>query len=387
MDSLIDNIRGRPGFERFLLSATEDEMRKAAVCGPIVVINVSSHRCDALVVERSGVRVVDLPQLTQDSLEKRASELRSVETLAWLWDVVVGPVLDELGFIAPPAGDTWPHVWWIPTGTLTRFPIHAAGHHTKNSTETVLDRVVSSYSSSIRSIVHTRQQRLLETSAALGLKVVLVDMEETPGQSRLCHAKVETEAVEEVCDSIGLPCNQPPAYKKDVLAVLESYGILHFAGHGVTRPDPLQSLLLLKDWETNPLTVESLLDTNLSANSPFLAYLSACGTGRIQDDHVVDESIHLTSAFQLAGFRHVIGTLWEVDDAVCADMARMTYEFMGEKAFSDESVSFGLHRAMRRLRVQWIRTKSVRETNRDGVLVTDPAQDTPTWVPYVHYGV
>ncbi|KAK1993567.1 hypothetical protein LX36DRAFT_729603 [Colletotrichum falcatum] len=368
LDSLIQNIRGHPGFERFLLSATEEEMRNAAVYGPIVIINVSSHRCDALIVKRSGVHVIDLPQLTQASLEER-------------------PVLDELGFIAPPAGDTWPHVWWIPTGPLTRFPIHAAGHHTKNSTETVLDRVVSSYSSSIRSIIHTHQQRLLETSATLDLKVVLVDIEETPSQSRLCHAKVETEAVEEVYNSIGLPCNQPPAYKKDVLAVLGSYQILHFAGHGVTRPDPLQSLLLLKDWENNPLTVESLLDTNLSSTPPFLAYLSACGTSRIQDDHVVDESIHLTSAFQLAGFRHVIGTLWEVDDAVCVDIARMAYRFMGEKVFSDESVSYGLHHAMRKLRDQWIKIENVKVANRDRVLITGMAQDAPTWVPYVHYGV
>ncbi|KAK1992547.1 hypothetical protein LX36DRAFT_644595 [Colletotrichum falcatum] len=387
MDSLLHTIRSRPGFGQFLLSATREEMKEAAACGPIVVINVNSHRCDALIVERFDVRVIGLPRLTQASLEERAGDLGSVETLAWLWDVVVGPILDVLGFTIPPADDAWPHVWWVPTGPLTQFPLHAAGHHTEVNAETALDRVVSSYSLSIKSIIHTRQQRLLGTRANMDLKAILLDMEETPGQGRLYHAKVETEAVREVCDSIGLPCNQPLPYKKDVLAVLGSCRILHFAGHGGTRPDPLQSLLLLQDWESNPLTVESLLETNLSTNSPFLAYLSACGTSRVQDNKSVDESIHLTSAFQLAGFRHVIGTFWEVDDAVCVDMARMTYEFMGEKAFSDESVSFGLHRAMRRLRDQWIRTKSVRETNRDGVLVTDPAQDTPTWVPYVHYGV
>jgi CHAT domain-containing protein len=77
---------------------------------------------------------------------------------------------------------------------------------------------------------------------------------------------------------------------------------------------------------------------------PFLAYLSACGTGRTQNNRFVDESIHLISACQLAGFRHVIGTLWEVNDQSCVDVARITYEGMKDGKMSDESVCLGLHR-------------------------------------------
>ncbi|GJC90445.1 hypothetical protein ColLi_13283 [Colletotrichum liriopes] len=77
------------------------------------------------------------------------------------------------------------------------------------------------------------------------------------------------------------------------------------------------------------MTVERLLERSDSASAQFPAYLSACGTGRIQDGGSTDESIHLTSAFQLAGFRHVIGTLCEIDDELCVDMARLTYEFLG----------------------------------------------------------
>jgi CHAT domain-containing protein len=59
---------------------------------------------------------------------------------------------------------------------------------------------------------------------------------------------------------------------------------------------------------------------NLYKNPPFLVYLSAYGRlDQNKDNKSIDESIYLTSAFQLAGFRHVIGTLWHVDDEICVD--------------------------------------------------------------------
>jgi len=63
------------------------------------------------------------------------------------------------------------------------------------------------------------------------------------------------------------------------------------------------SCLILED---GTLRVAELLEMNLLERSPFLAYLSACGTGRVKDERFVDESIHLMSAFQLAWFRHVV---------------------------------------------------------------------------------
>lgn len=78
------------------------------------------------------------------------------------------------------------------------------------------------------------------------------------------------------------------------------------------------------------------MNMNLQEWPPFLAYLSACGTGEIKDQKFFDENIHLISACQLAGFRHVIGTLWEVDDETCVHMARMTYEGIEDGSATDE---------------------------------------------------
>lgn len=50
-----------------------------------------------------------------------------------------------------------------------------------------------------------------------------------------------------------------------------------------------------------------------------LAFLSACTTA-VGSAGLPDEAIHLTSAFQLAGYAHVIGTLWPAADAASADL-------------------------------------------------------------------
>lgn len=108
---------------------------------------------------------------------------------------------------------------------------------------------------------------------------------------------------------------------------INSCKIFHFAGHGLTNPsDPSKSPLFLEDWETEPLTVARLLEINLQKQTPFLAYLSTCGTVQIKRDELIDEGLHLISAFQLAGFQHVVGTLWEINDKSCVDMAITTYK-------------------------------------------------------------
>lgn len=393
MPLLLKEIRDQPGFQRFLLPSSEAEMREAAAHGPIVILNVSS-RCDALIMERTDIRVVELHHVSRNEILKRARHLQSLETLGWLWNVVVKPVLDALEFTEPPSDDSWPHVWWIPTGPLAGFPLHAAGHHIQRDSSTTLDRVVSSYSSSIKTIIHHRHESSPQIPADGSGDIVLVAMQNTPEQKSLQHTRDEISAVQTICESMGLACINPKPNLEAVLSALETCMIFHFAGHGaINEKSPLASLLLLEDWKQDPLTIANLLETNLSSKSPFLAYLSACGTGQIRDKKSIDESIHLTGAFQLAGFRHVVGTLWEVDDELCVRMARLMYQFLQDCGISDESVSYGLHHATRELRDSWMQEEGyVQEAigdpnSRDAVICGNTESNWPLWVPYVHYGV
>lgn len=131
-----------------------------------------------------------------------------------------------------------------------------------------------------------------------------------------------------------------------------------------------------------------LRDEKLQENSPFLSYLSACTTGSNEGAELVDEGIHLVSAFQLAGFRHVIGTLWEVSDSHCKDVARIVYQTLKKEGMKDKSVSRGLHRAIRALRDG--RTEEVL-AGRDADLLEFGLEIGKTtdsyWVPYIHVGV
>ncbi|PNP86561.1 hypothetical protein FNYG_00263 [Fusarium nygamai] len=395
MPILLAEIRSCPGFQDFLLPPSEAELRSAATRGPIVILNVSRYRCDALIVEQAALRVVQLPLLSPKNILAQTPHVRAFETLNWLWTAVAEPVLDALGFSDTPATDSWPHIWWIPTGLLTAFPIHAAGRHLDCDSGAVLDRVVSSYGSSIKAIIHSRQKRDPPTPIREPRDVVLVAMQDTPGQTSLRHASSEIIAVQGVCDQMGLPWSKPEATRRAVLSAIESCMVFHFAGHGTTNEkSPLASHLFLEDWSKDPLTVASLLETNLSSKSPILAYLSACGTGQVRDKKSLDESIHLTRAFQLAGFRHVVGTLWEVNDKLCVTMAQLFYGYLLKTGISDDSISLGLHVAARRLRDSWVNGLGFGENVardadrvRDVVACDDIELQYPLWVPYTHYGV
>ncbi|CCD51204.1 hypothetical protein BofuT4_P085660.1 [Botrytis cinerea T4] len=424
LNEVIEEIRQQDGFRDFLLPPSKEEMVAAARLGSIVVINVSKYRCDAILVEKHQIRLLHLPDLSKKEIEEKSVEiLGTPKVLEWLWDVAVHPILEALGFIQPPSDGNWPHVWWITTGPLSKFPLHAAGYHSKPSMESTLDRVMSSYSSSIKTIIHARRRSVVNNMLHTPAHALLVAMKVTPGCSSLLFAEEEIVALKTLCKSMNLIPLKAKAQMESVKSHLPKCKIFHFAGHGHTNlTDPSRSSLLLEDGR---LTVATLLEMNLRESSPFLAYLSACGTGQIGDEKFFDESIHLISAYQLAGFRHVIGTLWEVNDESCVDMTNITYGVIQDRGITDESICRGLHEAVRKLRTCWLDgssekrrvrkrrqlekdkaslecnqgTRNVSSKERDTRLPrsvleddSDEGEDEKSrgplhWVPYVHFGV
>ncbi|KAM5345797.1 hypothetical protein ACJ41O_011658 [Fusarium nematophilum] len=360
-DRIVAKIRTHAGFERFLLPPTADEMMAAARAGPIVVVNVSHHRSDAFLVQKDSVSVLELPNLTVKAAERHARQIRLGRdsygaprqikaTLEWLWHVITEPVLKALGLEKPPpaAGGEWPHIWWIPTGVISNLPLHAAGCHTEGSTEAVLERAMSSYSSSIKSLIYTRRHSARAQSRE---RILLCSMPETPGLRSLTFATAEATMLKDLCPALRLAAVEPPREKAAVLEQLRTCSIFHFAGHGLSDPTkPLGSCLMLEDWKRGPLTVADLRDSRLQESAPFLSFLSACETGVNDERKLADEGIHLVSACQVAGFRHVVGTLWAASDRHCVDVATVFYETLRDEGINDRAVCLGLHRAVRELR-------------------------------------
>ncbi|KAL8370380.1 hypothetical protein RB595_000652 [Gaeumannomyces hyphopodioides] len=392
---LITSIRAQPGFDGFLRPPSAGDLMAAANPDPIIVVNLSSYRCDAFLVEHDRIRVLELPGLTMEEVQKRAQDLPSSRAtgsfhmkalLEWLWDTAARPCLDALGFKDPVSDENWPHVWWIPTGLLSRLPLHAAGRHDRGSAETVLDRVMSSYASSVKALIHGRRRLVRKYAGPTSDHALLVAMRETPNlsvNSILPFAANEVEILKDFCPSFNLNPVIPMLRKDDVLRHLQTCKIFHFAGHGQSDPaEPSRSCLLLEDWKTSPLTVGDIRDHRLQENAPFLGYLSGCSTGANEAAELADEGIHLVSAFQLAGFRHVVGTLWEVSGEHCVDVAKVFYETLRDEGMTDTAVCRGLHRAVRAVR-------NGPNEGRQGVRFGKSIKglEGSYWVPYVHFGV
>ena len=85
---------------------------------------------------------------------------------------------------------------------------------------------------------------------------------------------------------------------------------------------------------------------------------------------MTDEVIHLASTFQLAGFRNVIGALWQVDDSAAGKVAASFYKHLLKQVpDSTWRVPRALHQAVVDLR---------QERN-------DDIEDY-IWAPFVHFG-
>ncbi|MEU3249874.1 CHAT domain-containing protein [Streptomyces sp. NPDC006997] len=384
--ALTARIRAQRGFQRFGLPPSPEELLDTARTDPVVVINLSFQRCDALVLTRDGITRVDLPELVGETLvdqvitfrdaladgwydpvpaRRRQAQRAMNGVLEWLWDAVTGPVLEALGHDREPGPDApWPRVWWAPGGFLSLLPLHAAGHHTDAgpARRTVMDRVVSSYTPTVRALRHAREQEERAASRPpRSHRGLVVAMPTTPGlpDSRLDHADQEAETARALLPGVTLLREEPEVgtealalpTKANVLARLTDCAFAHFVCHGHTHPkDPSRSMLLLHDHEADPFTVGGLASVALDGAQ--LAYLSACGTAGADVTDAIDEAIHLTSAFQLAGFPHVIGTLWEIDDQIAVTVARTFYEGLrtDDGALDPARAATALHHAVRAVR-------------------------------------
>jgi CHAT domain-containing protein len=202
-------------------------------------------------------------------------------------------------------------------------------------------------------------------------------MPTTPGANNLVFVPDEIQTICKVLpDSVLLiepgPGGSAPGAgevptKANVLTHLSGCTIAHFSCHGATDPtDPSQSKLLLHDHASDPLTVATLASIKLGHAQ--LAYLSACRTAVTDAAELIHEPIHITAALQLAGFPHVIGTLWEIDDAFSVRVADTFYTRLNSGYRIDASrAAYALHDAVRTARDEHIAVPSL-------------------WAAYVHVG-
>ncbi|MEV6248867.1 CHAT domain-containing protein [Streptomyces sp. NPDC051742] len=366
LDAVTDRIRALPGMERFLRPPLLTDLTAQAHQGPIVYVNVSRHRCDALNITPDGVRSRALDGLSEETVSQRVRALHTAftegrlaaeqaihDTLEWLWDTVVGPVLGELGLTAEPAADApWPRIWWAPVGSLSLLPLHAAGHH-RDGGPVLLDRVVSSTTPTIRALAHARAGRRDDRNEP---RLLVVAMPHTPDAPDLPGAQAEADHLAALLPGATVLIGAD-ATRAAVLDALPASGWAHFACHGYSDPDnPSDSHLALHDHDRAPFRVLDL--SRLRLRNAEFAFLSACDTARTTA-RLSDEAIHPLAAFQIAGFSQVVGTLWRVDDAVAPAFSRLIYDELTADRSGALCASTAVHRTVRQLRTKYPNLPSV----------------------------
>ncbi|MEV8388826.1 MULTISPECIES: CHAT domain-containing protein [unclassified Streptomyces] len=366
LDAVIDRIRALPGMERFLRPPLLTDLTAQAHEGPIVYVNVSRHRCDALIITPDGVRSRALDGLSEEAVNHRVRALHTAftegrlvaereihDTLEWLWDTVAGPVLGELGLTAEPAADgPWPRIWWAPVGSLSLLPLHAAGHH-RDGGPVLLDRVVSSTTPTVRALGHARADRHDERNEP---RLLVVAMPHTPDAPDLPGAQAEADHLAALIPGATVLVGAD-ATRDAVLDALPASGWAHFACHGYSDPDnPSDSHLALHDHDRAPFRVLDL--SRLRLRNAEFAFLSACDTARTTE-HLSDEAIHPLAAFQIAGFSQVVGTLWRVDDAVAPAFSQQIYGELIADRSGALCASAAVHRTVRQLRTRYPNLPSV----------------------------
>ena len=85
---------------------------------------------------------------------------------------------------------------------------------------------------------------------------------------------------------------------------------------------------------------------------------------------LADEAITLAAAFGLAGYRHVIGTLWSISDELASDVAEHVYQALtqpGRSGIQADKTAAALDAAV--------------------LAARQYCKDEPwLWAPYVHIG-
>ncbi|KAF3918158.1 hypothetical protein ABW20_dc0101999 [Dactylellina cionopaga] len=401
-----DQIREMPGFSNFQLPPDVEELKEMAKEGPLVAFNVTDVRGDALIITDTGIKALALGTLNYSEAKIAISSINQLSNrhpqklaknneqmkrlLGWLWLTAVKPVLEELGFLeqTPLQGSELPRIWWITNGIMGSAPLHAAGIydgvHGEDFTKSAMDFVVSCYISTAKALRFARDRLQWSNDDAQGEPNV-----DAHGKALLISApeedldfEGEIGAIKEVIEKHHRTVSVSDGSRKKILHHIKHSSIVHFACHGVSvgfdpssepPKSPSDSYLLLKGSLEIPdekLTVDDLAKVrHLRA---WLAFLSACSTAKNSAESLTDEMIHIANAFQLAGYPHVVGTLWETDDECAKAVSKAFYEnLLGGDGSGNtrRSVAAALHEAIRELRRN-------REFKKDYI----------AWAPFVYIG-
>ncbi|KAG2143668.1 CHAT domain-containing protein [Suillus clintonianus] len=347
-EAAVAEIRDLRGFSRFLLPPSYEDLQVAARNGPVIILIASKYSCSAIVVPTSGephhiplssVTLLDLENLksrfaraiheaSRMSLTESRTDL--IVLLRIVWDNIMLPIVNVLEHVLELKRGS--RIWLCPTAAFTSIPLHAAHPFQmkadRSGKEPCLeDLYVCSYTPTLSALIRSRQ---MKKKRCVPPSFVAVGQGQPSGGNGKALLAVDSE-LELVHKLVPATANRSTvsgdaATRAGALKALEQNTWVHLACHGKQDHDqPYNSHFVMKD---APLTLLDIMEKDIPHGE--FAFLSACHTA-VGDKETPDEVIHLAAGLQFSGFKSVIGTLWEVDDAVAKHVVEAFYENMVKK--------------------------------------------------------
>ncbi|KAJ5948555.1 hypothetical protein N7454_001862 [Penicillium verhagenii] len=396
IDRCLASIREHSKHKNFLREPAISDILAGSSEGPVVICNITEFGSHAAVIADGQIHAVELPPIETSpheaydlilhrfAIERQArpqelqrvrsppdftielvESLHSPESLSWLWEQYVNPIINVIETQMSPRTDM-PRVWWIGTGVASHLPFHAAGNH-GTPQQTTMGRMVSSYTPTVQALIHSRSQlSKLDYRVARPSMVMAIPADHPQG------FQSEIEAIQQAASSAFTIQVHQHSDDEALLQAMQETDIRKFAWDGSPNPSnsPKSQLPHQKYGISGPLagqlTGEQISDQIL--HRARIAFSSGCSTPQIWAESFSYEAIHLASALQVAGFGHVVASLWPVDDTIRTAVVWHFYSLLTQHALeslSSRLVAESLHTAVQRIREK---------------------ESSMAWASFVHYG-
>lgn len=327
-DKMLEQIRNIKGFSNFLQAVPFDTLQTAAAADPIILVNISEYRSDAIILRTNKPPIlVRLPNVQPGYLTDLSKQLALAQRpdttnasklilpiLRDLWNDIVSPVCECLTRLAVPQKS---RIWWCPTSKLCALPLHAAGPYQPQQ-RNLPDIYISSYIPTISALISARSSMVDES--IIPKKLLLIGQ---PSET-LLNVQDEIKNIRQLGDFVDVIVGID-ASRDAVLSGLQGHSWAHFACHGRLgdNSQPFQASFELDG--NSRLTLLDLIRARLP--NAELAFLSACHSAA-GDPGTPDETIHLAAALQFCGFRSVVGTMWAMEDRDGPTISEEFYKYM-----------------------------------------------------------
>lgn len=332
---------------------TTDEMRTRIPRGVVVVeLSALSDRMVILALDSLGLR----PYVVKVSAEQIASErdallgaiarrdaIAADAAARQLYDQAIAPLASQLASVE--------ELVIVPDEATTAIPFAALKNSLTN--RYLVEDFVLTVAPSAATYAQTMSRAHHPPDGTGALVVGDPAFEQTlfPDLGRLPQAEREARQIAAMYPGVNIRLGAA-ASRSSVVAALESVDVVDIASHAVTneRDSSLSAILLAPGADGDGLLYVRDIAALRLTRAP-LVVLAGCHTASTAKNGASVGS--LATAFLAAGARTVIGTLWNVDDDVAADMSIALHSAMRR----GESPSA----ALRNVQLQMLRSNDARK--------------------------